>query len=189
MKMKKIITGLLSTAMLCAVGMISAPQQALTAEAGVSYPVQYFRLGMADTDANVNASGSALAPSALNGTNAEKWSVNWVSSGVFEIVNADSGLILTANGTGVSLAKDTDGANQRWKIEGVQKDFDGYYLYYKITSNADSTKALTYTEGAGFGLSNYSGATYQKYKLNLDGCEGWAGNANTSKGEKACTIG
>ena len=81
MKMKKIITGLLSTAMLCAVGMISAPQQALTAEAGVSYPVQYFRLGMADTDANVNASGSALAPSALNGTNAEKWSVNWVSSG------------------------------------------------------------------------------------------------------------
>ncbi|MEE5992093.1 MAG: RICIN domain-containing protein [Oscillospiraceae bacterium] len=190
MKMKKIITGLLSTAMLCAVGIVATPQQAtITAQAAVSYPVQYFRLGMADTDANVNASGASLTASGLNGTNAEKWSVNWISSGVFEIVNADSGLILTANGTGVSLAKDTDGANQRWKIESVQKDFDGYALYYKITSNADTTKALTYTEGSGFGLSNYSGATYQKYKLNLDGCEGWAGNANTSKGEKACTIG
>lgn len=100
--------------------------------AAVSYPVQYFRLGMADTDANVNASEARIVPDAQNGTNAEKWSLNWVSSGVYEIVSADSGMILTANGSGVGLARDTDGANQRWKIEGVKKDFDGYYLYYGV---------------------------------------------------------
>ena len=161
----------------------------MTASAAVSYPVQYFRLGMADTDANVNASEARLIPDAQNGTNAEKWSLNWVQSGVYEIVSADSGLILTANGSGVSLAKDTDGANQRWKIEGVKKDFDGYYLYYKITSNADSSKALSFSETSGFSLAAYSGDTYQQYKLNLDGCEGWAANAMTSSGEKACTIG
>jgi len=165
------------------------PETALEADAAVSYPVQLFRLGIADTDNNVTADGTALAPSEMTGTAAEKWSVNYVSAGVFEIVNAASGQILTANGSGVSLANDTDGADQRWKIEGVQKDFDGYYLYYKITSNADSSKALTYTEGVGFSLSSYSGGVYQKYKLNLDGLEGFAADCMTSSGEKAGTIG
>ncbi|MBQ8960271.1 MAG: RICIN domain-containing protein [Ruminococcus sp.] len=178
------------TAGAMALGMAGAlPQTALEAEAAVSYPVQLFRLGMADTDNNVTASGSSLAPAEMTGEASEKWSVNYVSSGVFEIVSSSTGQILTANGTGVSLAADTDGANQRWKIEGVEKDFDGYYLYYKITSNADSSKALTYTEGSGFSLKSYSGETYQKYKLNLDGLEGFAADCMTSSGEKAGTIG
>ena len=161
----------------------------ITAYAAADYPVQEFRLAMADTDNNVTSSGTALAPSAENGTENEKWSLNYVSSGVYEIVNSATGQILTAKGSAVSLADDTDGASQRWKIEGVQKDFDGYYLYYKITSSADSSKALTYTEGAGFGLSAYSGGEYQKYKINLDGLEGFAANCMTSSGEKAGTVG
>ena len=168
---------------------LSAAPHPLSAVAAVSYPVQYFRFGMADTDANINASAMQLIPDAQNGTNAEKWSLNWISDGVYEIVSADSGLILTANGSGVSLSKDIDDASQRWKIEGVKKDFDGYYLYYKITSNADSTKALSFSESSGFSLAAYKGDTYQQYKLNLDGCEGWAANAMTPSGEKACTIG
>ena len=161
----------------------------ITAYAAADYPVQEFRLAMADTDNNVTSAGTALAPSAENGTENEKWSLNYVSSGVYEIVNSATGQILTANGSSVSLADDTDGASQRWKIEGVQKDFDGYYLYYKITSNADSSKALTYTEGAGFGLSAYSNGEYQKYKINLDGLEGFASDCMTSSGEKAGTVG
>lgn len=189
MKNRKLLAGLLSAVMTCTAAACLPELPQIRADAAVSYPVQYFRMGMADTDANVNASGTSVAPGAQNGTNAEKWSLNYVSAGVYEIVSADSGLILTANGSGVGLAKDTDAAGQRWKIEGVQKDFDGYDLYYKITSNADSSKSLTYTDGAGFSLAAYSGGTYQKYKLNLDGCEGWAANAMTSSGEKACTIG
>lgn len=189
MKKSKFLAGLLSAVMTCTSAAYLPELTQISANAAVSYPVQYFRMGMADTDANVNASGAAIVPGAQNGSNAEKWSLNYISTGVYEIVSADSGLLLTAGGSGVSLAADTDAPSQRWKIEGVQKDFDGYDLYYKITSNADSSKALTYTEGVGFSLAGYSGETYQKYKLNLDGCEGWAANAKTAAGEKACTIG
>lgn len=169
MQIKKRIISVLTS-----VGMVAAAFSGITSSvsdnlnlnvyAAASYPVQEFRLGMSDTDHNVTASGTALAPAEIKGTDNEKWSLNYVSSGVYEIVNSSNGYILTANGSGVTLAADTNGTNQRWKIEGVQKDFEGFDLYYKITSYADSTKALTYTEGVGFGLSSYSGAAYQKYK-------------------------
>ena len=48
---------------------------------------------------------------------------------------------------------------------------------------------MTYSDDIGFSLSNYTGAIYQKYKLNLDGLEGFAANCKTSSGEKAGTIG
>lgn len=193
MAIHKRILSALTSAGICASAFSGILPENLSGEISVyaaeSYPVQEFRLAMADTDNHITASGTALMPSEMQGTDAEKWSLNYVSDGVFEIVSSSNGYILTANDSGVTLAVDSDGANQRWKIEGVEKDFDGYYLYYKITSNADSTKTLTYTEGAGFGLSSYSGADYQKYKLNLDGLEGFAANCMTSSGEKAGVIG
>ena len=86
------------------------------------------------------------------------------------------------------MANNSNSSNQNWKIEGVQKDYDGYFLYYKIVSNA-SSMALTYTANRGFSLANYSGTNYQKFKLNLDGLEGFAANCKTNSGEKAGTIG
>lgn len=194
--MKKKLKSLITAAMVgfSCVGTAFIPagkdSEQITAEAAtVSYPVQEFRLALGDTDNNVSADGSSLKPSVMTGKDSEKWSLNYVSSGVYEIVSSADGKVLTAGGSGVSLAADTDAPSQRWKIEGVQKDFDGYFLYYKITSNADSSKALTYTEGTGFGLTAYSGDIYQKYKLNLDGLEGYAANCMTLSGEKAGTIG
>ncbi len=191
--MKKNFSSLITAAVLgfsSVAGTFTAfDSQTFEAEAALSYPVQEFRLGMSDTDNNVTSGGVNLVPSVTTGADNEKWSLNYVSSGVYEIVNSADGKILTAGSSGVSLAADTDAASQRWKIEGVQKDFDGYDLYYKITSNADPTKALTYTEGVGFGLSAYSGTEFQKYKINLDGLEGYAANAMTPAGEKAGTIG
>ena len=79
-----------------ALGIVPVPVGApLTIDAAESYPVQKFRLALSDTDQNVNASGSSLIPSAQNGTVSEKWSVNFISSGVFEIVNSSNGQILT----------------------------------------------------------------------------------------------
>ena len=184
--MKKMLSVMTSALIGCA---MCAFLPELSAEAAVSYPVQYFRIGMYDTNQNVNASGASLIPAEQNGTSAEKWSVNYISTGVFEIVNASNGYVLTASGSSVTLSADMDGNNQRWNIEAVQNDYDGYALYYRITSNADSSKSLTFTEGAGFSLSSYTKADYQKYKLNLDGLEGFAGNCMTSSGEKAGTIG
>ena len=155
----------------------------------MTYPLQYFRIGIGDTDNNVVASGSSLAPSHETGKSHEKWYINYKSSGVFQIANASNNQVITASGSSVSLANNSNSATQNWKIEGVQKDYDGYYLYYKITSNADSSKSLTYTANKGFSLASYSGTNYQKFKLNLDGLEGFAANCKTSSGEKAGTIG
>ena len=38
-------------------------------------------------------------------------------------------------------------------------------------------------------LKEYKGEIYQKYKINLDGLEGFAANCKTTSGEKAGTIG
>ncbi len=160
-----------------------------TVEAAASYPIQKFQLAIYNTNRNVNSEDSWIKSEKQNGTSAEDWSLNYVSEGVYEIVNSANGQILTANNDSVRLAADTDGANQRWKIEGVEKDFDGYYLYYKVTSNADD-KALTFDPDTNsFSLESYSGAGYQKYKLNLDGLEGFAANCTVDNGEKAGTIG
>ena len=155
----------------------------------MSYPLQYFRIGIGDTDNNIVITGNSLVPSHHSGKSHEKWYVNYKSAGVFQICNASNNQVMTANGQYVSVANNSNSAAQNWKIEGVQKDYDGYYLYYKITSNADTSKALTYTANKGFTLSNYSGTNYQKFKLNLDGLEGFAANCKTNSGEKAGTIG
>ncbi len=162
--------------------------------ADFSYPVQQFRMGIADTNRNINISetesGSPVTSEKLNGTDNENWYLNYISAGVYEIVNAATDYVLTADSGYCTIAPDTDGANQRWNITAVQQDFEGYDLYYKITSNADSTKALTFTPDTNsFSLEGYTGETYQKYKLNLNGLEGYAANAMTEKGEKAGTIG
>ena len=155
----------------------------------MSYPLQYFRIGIGNTDNNIIASDSSLAPSHHTGKNAEKWYLNYKSANSFQIVNASNNQLLTANGSKVTLSNNANSSAQNWTIEGVQKDYEGYYLYYKIINAGDNSKALTYTANSGFSLTNYGGVNYQKFKLNLDGLEGFAANCKTSSGEKAGTIG
>lgn len=155
----------------------------------MTYPLQYFRFAIGDTDNNISSNGSSLSPSPLTGNPTEKWYVNYISANVFQIANASNNQLITASGNNVVLANNSNSEAQKWKIEGVDKDYEGFYLYYKITSNSDSSKSLTYIANEGFSLSNYSGINYQKFKLNLDGLEGFAANCKTSSGEKAGTIG
>jgi len=162
--------------------------------AAVDYPKQEFRFGIADTDRNITIlkaeEGSTLTSSKIQGSLDEKWTLNFISTGVYEIVNSKTGLLVTSENGVAKLLKDIDAANQRWKIESVQKDFDGYALYYKVVSNADSKVGLTFDVNSNsLKVATYSGDNYQKFKLNLDGLEGYAANANTPKGEKAGTIG
>ena len=155
----------------------------------MTYPLQYFRIGIGNTDNNVVASGSSLAPSHHTGKLIEKWYLNYKSDKSFQIVNSSNNQVMTANGSKVILSNNSNSSAQNWSIEGVQKDYDGYYLYYKIVNEGDSSKALTYTANSGFSLTNYGGVNYQKFKINLDGLEGFAANCKTSSGEKAGTIG
>ncbi len=163
--------------------------------ASFSYPVQQFRMAIANTNRNVNISstdaGTPITSEKINGTGYENWYLNYISAGVYEIVNAETDYVLTADSSGYcTITADTDAANQRWNITAVEQDFEGYDLYYKITSNADSSKALTFTPDTNsFSTESYSGATYQKYKLNLKGLEGFAANAQVNGKQKAGTIG
>ena len=115
------------------------------AAAAVSYPVQEIRIGIADTDRNLYASDGKLSSQTETGTRNEKWSITYVSEGVYEIVQSASGTLLTVQDGTCTLAADTDSSAQRWNIVGVQNDFDGYALYYKIVNNADSSQALTFS--------------------------------------------
>ena len=155
----------------------------------MSYPLQYFRIAIGNTDSNVVASNSSLVPSHHTGKTHEKWYLNYRNANTFQIVNASNNQVMTGNGNKVSLANNSNSSSQNWSFEGVQKDYDGYYLYYKIINNGDNSKALTYTANKGFSLAEYKGINYQKFKINLDGLEGFAANCRTSSGEKAGTIG
>ena len=167
---------------------------AISAFAAADYPVQEFRFGIGNTDRNITISGKSagdyLSSATIKGNTDEKWSLNYISAGVYEIVNSATGMVITNENGLATLAKDTDAANQRWKIEAIEKDFEGYDLYYKVVSNADPTQALTFDVNSNsIAVDDYAKGDYQKFKLNLDGLEGYAANAMTPKGEKAGTIG
>ncbi|MBP5247804.1 MAG: RICIN domain-containing protein [Fibrobacter sp.] len=159
-----------------------------------AYPEQQFRFGIGNTDRNISISGKNagdyLSSSTIQGTAYEKWTLNFISSGVFEIVNVATGMVVTHENGLATIGKDVDGANQRWKIIAVEKDFEGYPLYYKVVSQADTTQAFTFDVNSNsIAVSAYAKGEYQKFKLNLDGLEGYAANAMTPNGEKAGTIG
>ena len=196
--MKKRIASFFTAAAMCLSVTSGIKDFDFTAEtetqAAASYPVQEFRMGISNTNRNINISGtksgSALNSWTTNGVDNENWTLNYISAGVYEIVNVATGYVITNNNGTAVISPDVDGANQRWNITGVEKDFDGYYLYYKITSNANSNLALTFNPNGNYITADtYTGAAYQKFKLNLTGLEGFAANAKVAEGEKAGTIG
>jgi len=186
MAISKWINGIALPALLCVA--VSAPAQTFT------YPVQEFRMGIGNTNRNIamsaTASGAPLASSVTTGERSEKWYLNYVSSGVYEIVNSQTAYVVTNQNGKAVAAPDVNGANQRWNIVAVSKDFEGYNLYYKIVSNADASVGLTFVpSGNEIAVSTYGGDNYQKFKLNLDGLEGFAANSLVGGKEKAGAIG
>ena len=155
----------------------------------MTYPLQYFRLSLFDTDQNIIASGTSLSIHSMTGKTNEKWYLNYISKNTFQIVNASNNKVITSSGTSVSLSNYESSTSQHWTISVHKNDYEGYGYYYKILNNGDSSKALTYTVNSGFSVASYTGAKYQQYKINLDGLEGFAANCITSSGEKAGTIG
>ena len=194
--MKHKLTALLAAFTMAVSVMPSIPAMQVTAAGAdaFSYPVQEFRFGIGDTNRSITISGTDsgdyVSSAEFLGNRTQKWYLNYIASGVYEIVNSQTGYVLTNEGGLAVTSPDTDGANQRWQITAVSQDFEGNDLYYKIVSNADNTAALTFdTESNSFSVDSYTGALYQTYKLNLDGLEGFAGNCMVNGYEKAGTIG
>lgn len=172
----------------CILGKIHAE----TAES-FTYPVQEFLLAIGNTNRNINTSATSenLTSAKISGERTEKWYLHYVSAGVYEIVSSPTGYVVTDDNGSIKVAPDVNGANQRWQFVGVENDYDGYVLYYKIVSNANTSKALTFVAAENsFKLDNYAGDNLQKFKVNLNGLEGFAANGVMENGkEKAGTIG
>ncbi len=160
-----------------------------TVTAAVSYPAQAMNFTAYTTNRNLNLSGTSLNTQAAAGQTTENWRIDYVSAGVYNIVSMADGKYLTAGNNSLSVASANSATSQQWKIEGVQKDCEGYYLYYKITSVSNG-QALTYYQSSNVvSLAAYTGDGAQKWKLNSYGAQGFAANCKISAGEKACTIG
>ena len=107
----------------------------------MSYPLQLFRLTIGDTYHNIIASGSALYPSPHTGKPLEKWYLKYIRADVFLIINALNNLVMTGKGNEVTLEKEKDNSeDQYWKFDGVENDYDGYALFYRIFNNGNSSK-------------------------------------------------
>ena len=120
------------------------PAGSVSAADVTAYPAQAVHFGAYTTNRNLNNAGSAANTQKAAGANSEDWRIDYVSAGVYQIVSLADGKYLTANGTACTLTAKAADSNQNWNIESVQKDFEGYDLYYKITSV--STGALTEDE-------------------------------------------
>lgn len=199
MKLFKKITGItvsaiMSLSVVTANEFISDKSQLTAAAADFTYPVQEFRIAVSDTNRNLNIysseEGSYLNSQTLCGTDNEKWYLNYINEGVYEIVSSETGYLITNENGFAVMKKDTDGENQRWKIEAVEQDFDGFDLYYKIVSNSDSSVGLTFnTNSNSVSVDKYTGNEFQKFRLDLDGLEGFAAASFVNGKMKAGTIG
>lgn len=160
--------------------------------AEVRYPVQEFRLGIGNTDRNLSGVSKSVhvASETFLGEKSQKWSLDYVRAGAYKIVNSETGKVL-ANRNGLAImADDGEETDQCWRIVAVEKDFEGYDLYYKIVTDANPDEGLSLdSAGNFFRVEKYTGKTFQKFKINLDGLEGYAANAQVSGKEKAGTIG
>ena len=128
MKKKRLLTLLVAVCLVMTVCLaIVIPGRDVNAATG--YPLSKFRIGVGDTVNNVNISGfsdgSKLNTWNENGEDNEKWYLNYVQKGVYEIVNVKTGYVITNNNGTAVIAQNKHDNSQRWKIEGVKKDYEG----------------------------------------------------------------
>lgn len=208
--MKKRFRSLITAAAVClsfvftAVSSVGINTEFTADAASVDYPVQLMNIAVKDNSKvlteNGKDDGAVLSVKALGNNLAPSWRMDRVgadSKGTFfKITNAESGRLLTPknytvkSGTEVIMYGSESAQSQHWYAVPVEQDRLKNNLYYKIVNYSDTSLALTQA-ASGITLESYSGADTQKWLLNCDGLQGFAGyckNDNTSK-IKAGNIG
>ena len=102
--MKHKLTALLAAFTMAVSVMPSIPAMPVTAAGAdaFSYPVQEFRFGIGDTNRSITISGTNsgdyVSSAEFLGNRTQKWYLNYIASGVYEIVNSQTGHVLTNEG-------------------------------------------------------------------------------------------
>lgn len=154
------------------------------------YPVQQINLSIFDSTRLLRATEDALLRAEFSdGKESQNWHLRYIERGVYEIVNGSTEYVLTQREEEAVVDAAIGSNLQRWNIIGVDRDFLGNDLYYKIV-NVSTGKALTFERGGNrILLTDYNATGSQKWKINCRGLEGFAANCSTQEGEKAANIG
>lgn len=166
----------------------------------LSYPPQLVKISVYGGMRNLNISGygenSKLNTWTQNGEQNENWRIDYVSDGIFTIVNTTTDKLISVENNSAQKnvncvqLSDNGSDSQKWYISGVTQDFLGNDLYYKIANYSNPSLVISYnTTTNAITLKTYTGADNQKWKINADGLDGFAANALVPEGEKAGTIG
>lgn len=193
----KVFVSIFIICLLCA---LTFSVSAATPTSNLSYPPQLVKLSVYGGMRNLNITGygenAQLNTWTQNGEQNENWRIDYVSDGVFKIVNTTTDRLVSVENNSAQknakcvLLSDNGSDSQKWYIDGVQKDFLGNDLYYKIANYANPNLVLSYNTTTNvITLKTYTGANNQKWKINADGLDGFAANCEVSEGEKAGTIG
>ncbi len=197
---KKLLSSITALAVMLSMFIVYSDKQFVVdtqAAISVDYAPQLMNIASKDNSSvlteNGTADGSALSVKALGNSLSASWRFQRVGADgngtFFKIVNAESGRLLTPNGTGVMVYGDESAKNQHWYAVPVQQDRFGNDLYYKIVNYTDTSMALT--QGSTLSISSYTGADNQLWLLNADGLQGFAGYCfdDTTGNIKASDIG
>lgn len=160
------------------------------------YPDQLMEFVSTSDGAFVTASSlNAAVKSNATASTSNRWKLVKKGEDYYQIINAANGYALAPTGNnalaGASVVV-TGVANnnaQYWKIVAVKTDSNGDSLNYKVVNYANTSLALTLSNGS-YKLSSYSGGVAQNFRFNAHGAEGFAGYCkDMSNKEKASITG
>lgn len=156
------------------------------AAASLDYPAQLMNIAVNDASLVLSESAqtdySAVTAQPLGGDLSPSWRFDRVNSDsvgtFFKLINAESGRALTprgvSEGADVVVYGNDSAPEQHWYVLPVGSDSRGNDLYYKIVNYSDPSLALTVSDG-GLILSAYTDSPQQRFLLNADGLQGFAG--------------
>ncbi len=145
----------------------------------------YLTAETASPDASIVSNSKSVA---LN-----QWVVHKAGSDSFQIINVASGYVLAPYGNtarsdaSVVATSSPSGNSQYWKLLSIQKDAVSNALAYKIVNSANTSLALTLSNGS-YTLSTDRSAANQSFLFNAYGAEGFAGNCLDLNGRKVASI-
>lgn len=158
------------------------------------YPDQLMEFVSTSDGAFVTASSlNAAVKSNAASSTSNRWKFVKKGEDYYQIINAANGYALAPTGNNASAGTSvvvTGVANnnaQYWKIAAVKTDTNGDSLNYKVVNYANTSLALTLSNG-NYQLSSYNGSATQNFRFISHGAEGFAGYCKDMSNKEKTSV-